>query len=130
MPLPQFKSNHNDKFQDLGSIEDYFKTFGNFECRIIDIEEPNIKLLIISEEEVETIMTCSQKLSKIIKDNSGFPKGMNAYRILRIVNLNSKPFIRISVNMNIDWDGSSEVYDDVMNNQAYNGNLIMSYKIT
>ena len=129
MPLLEFKSNHNEKFQDLGSIEEYFKVFGNFECRIIDIDEPNIKLLIISEEEVETIMLCSQKLSKIIKENNGFPKGMNSYRILRIVNSNSKPFIRVSVNMTIDWDGSIEVFDDVMKNEVYKGNLVLSYKI-
>jgi hypothetical protein len=129
MPLLEFKSNHNEKFQDLGSIEEYFKVFGNFECRIIDIDEPNIKLLIISEEEVETIMLCSQKLSKIIKENNGFPKGMNSYRILRIVNSNSKPFIRVSVNMTIDWDGSNEVLDDVMKNEVYKGNLVLSYKI-
>ncbi len=129
MPALEFKSNHNDKFQDLGSIEEYFKKFGDFECRIIDIDEPNIKLLIKSVEEVETTMICSQKLSKIIKENKGFPKGMNGYRILRIVNSNSKPFIRVSVNMKIDWDGSSEVFDDVINNEVYKGNLVLSYKI-
>ena len=128
MPPLEFKSNHNEKFQDLGSIEEYFKIFGDFECRIIDIDEPNIKLLIISEEEVETIMLCSQKLSKIIKENNGFPKGMNSYRILRIVNSNSRPFIRVSVNMTIDWDGSSVVFDDVMKNEVYKGNLVLSYK--
>jgi hypothetical protein len=129
MPALEFKSNHNEKFQDLGSIEEYFKKFGDFECRIIDINEPNIKLLIISVEEVETTMICSQKLSNIIKENKGFPKGMNGYRILRIVNSNSKPFIRVSVNMKIDWDGSSEVFDDVINNEVYKGNLVLSYKI-
>lgn len=129
MPPLEFKSNQNKKFQDLGSIEEYFNKFGDFECRIIDIDETNIKLLIISEEEVETIMLCSQKLSKIIKENNGFPKGMNNYRILRIVNSNNKPFIRVSVNMNIDWDGSSEVFDDVMKNEIYKGNLVLSFKI-
>jgi hypothetical protein len=129
MPPLEFKSNHNEKFQDLGSIEEYFKMYGDFECRIIDIDEPNIKLLIISDEEVETIMSCSQKLSKIIKENKGFPKGMNNYRILRIVNPNSKPYIRVSVNMTIDWDGSSEVLDDVMKNNIYQGNLLLSYKV-
>lgn len=129
MPPLEFKSNQNDKFQDLGSIEEYFKIFGDFECKIIDINDPNIKLLIISEEEVETVMVCSQKLSKIIKENNGFPKGMNGYRILRIVNSNSKPFIRVSVNMKIEWDGSTEVLDDVMKNEIYKGNLVLSYKI-
>jgi hypothetical protein len=54
---------------------------------------------------------------------------MNNYRILRIVNPNSKPFIRVSVNMTIDWDGSSEVLDDVMKNNIYQGNLLLSYKV-
>ena len=58
MPPLEFKSNQNEKFQDLGSIEEYFKIYGDFECRIID--EPKIKLLIISDEEVETLMSCSQ----------------------------------------------------------------------
>jgi hypothetical protein len=58
LPL-EFKSNQH-KFQDLGSIEEYFKIYGDFECRIIDIDEPSIKLLIISDEEVETLMSCSQ----------------------------------------------------------------------
>ena len=31
MPALELKSNHNEKFQDLGSIEEYFKVFGNFE---------------------------------------------------------------------------------------------------
>ena len=129
MPPLEFKSNQNEKFQDLGSIEEYFNKFGDFECRIMDIDETNIKLLIISDEEVETTMICSQKLSKIIKENKGFPNGMNNYRILRIVNSNSKPFIRVSVNMKIEWDGSTEVLDDVMKNEIYKGNLVLSYKI-
>ena len=82
-----------------------------------------------ADEEVETIMSCSQKLSKIIKENKGFPKGINNYRILRIVNPNSKPFIRVSVNMTIDWDGSSEVLDDLIKNNIYQGNLVISYKV-
>jgi hypothetical protein len=60
MPPLEFKSNQNEKFQDHVSIEEYFKIYGDFECRIIDIDEPNIKLLIISDEEVETLMSCSQ----------------------------------------------------------------------
>ena len=79
MPPLEFKSNHNEKFQDLGSIEEYFKIYGDFECRIIDIDEPNIKLLIISDEEVETIMSCSQKLSKIIKENKNIENSLKYY---------------------------------------------------
>ncbi len=36
MPLLDFKSNHNEKFQDFGSKEEYFKKYGDLECRIID----------------------------------------------------------------------------------------------
>jgi hypothetical protein len=86
----------DDKFEDLGSIEDFFSSYGDCSVSIDNIDEPNIRLTIVSEQ------FCSNPLSSIIRQNGGFPEGMGKYRILRITKEDGSSYIRLSQSIDID----------------------------
>jgi hypothetical protein len=124
-----FKLKGNSKFQDLGSLDEYFDKYGETDCYIEDLKSSNIKLLFKTKDEIEIILTCSQQLSDIIKKNSGFPQGMENYRVLRILKDNGDSYIRISINMELDGDKNGFVFDDMEKYKNFTGNKIITYKI-
>lgn len=92
----------NDKFEDLGSMDDFFSQYGDCSVSIDKIDEPNIKLSIISVEGIEFKILCSTSLSKIIFQNNGFPEGMEKYRVQRITRDDGSKYIRITQSIEID----------------------------
>jgi len=107
MPL-LFKK--DDKFEDLGSVEEFFSRYGDCSVSIDDIDEPNIRLTIISNQEIEFKLLCSNALSEIIRQETGFPKGMERYRILRITKNDGTSYIRVSQSIDIDLNqANSEI---------------------
>lgn len=92
----------DDKFEDLGSLEEFLSSYGNSSVSIDNIDEPNIRLTIVSEQEIEFKLYCSNPLSSIIRQNGGFPEGMEKYRILRITKEDGSSYIRVSQSIDID----------------------------
>lgn len=92
----------DEKFEDFGSLEEYFKNYGDCTVSIEDIEEPNIKLIIISNQEIEFRLLCSIPLSNIIRQKGGFPEEMDGYRVLRIKKNDVESYFRVSQSIDID----------------------------
>jgi len=92
----------DDKFEDLGSIEEFLSKFGDCSVSIDNIDEPNIRLTIISDQEIEFKILCSNPLSDIIRQEGDFPQGMERYRILRITRNDRNSYIRVSQSIDID----------------------------
>lgn len=91
-----------DKFEDLGSIEEFLSSYGDCSVSIDDIDEPNIRISIVSNQEIEFKILCSTPLSSIIRQNGGFPEGMEKYRILKITKDDGSKYIRVSQSVDID----------------------------
>lgn len=122
MPLV-FKK--DDKFEDLGSIEEFFSDYGDSSVSIEDIDEINIRLTIVSNQEIKFEILCSTPLSSIIRQNGGFPDGMEKYRILKITKDDGRKYIRVS--QSIDIDGSLPDSERLEN--TLKGNVRKFFKI-
>lgn len=115
----------DDKFEDLGSIEEFLSSYGDCSVSIDDIDEPNIGLTIVSNQEIEFKILCSTPLSSIIRQNGGFPEGMEKYRILKITKDDGSKYIRVS--QSIDIDGSHP--DSERLERTLKGNVRQFFKI-
>ena len=98
----------NEKFKDLGSLDDFFNSYGECVVSIEDIEKTNIQLSIVSDQQIEFKLMCSQPLSDIIREEKGFPFGMEKYRIYRISEANGNCYIRISQSIMIEYNESND----------------------
>ncbi len=92
----------DEKFEDFGSLEEFFSKYGDCSVEIDDIDEPNIRLIFISNQDIEIRFLCSVPLSDIIRQEGGFPIGMDGYRILRITKNDGSSYFRISQSIDID----------------------------
>jgi hypothetical protein len=99
-----FEFKKGDKFEDLGSLEEFCKNFGKCKIKIQDKAEKRITLNIKSIQDVEIKILCSIALSEIIRNTKGFPKDFQDYRLLRITNINGKKMIRLSQKIAYDVD--------------------------
>ena len=117
----------DDKFEDLGSIEEFFSSYGDCSVSIDDIDEPNIRLTIISEQDIEFNLFCSKSLSNIIRQNGGFPEGMGKYRILRITKEDGRNYIRVSQSVDIDASVDNPEIERLINTMK--GNIRQFIKI-
>jgi hypothetical protein len=124
MPLIFEKDN---KFEDLGSLEEFLSSYGDCLVSIDDINEPNIRLTIVSEQEIEFKILCSNPLSKIIQENGGFPEVIEMYRIIRIKKKDGGSYIRVSQSINIDVSKPNSEVEKLKN--TVKGNIIYSFKI-
>jgi hypothetical protein len=122
MPLV-FKK--DDKWENLGSIDEFFSSYGDCSVSIDDINEPNIRLSIVSNQEIEFKLLCSTSLSSIIRQNGGFPLGMGKYIIYKITEGNGSKYIRVSQSIEIDVNHpESERLEHLLK-----GNVIKVFKI-
>lgn len=92
----------DEKFEDFGSLEEFFSKYGDCSVEIDDIDEPNIRLIFTSNQDIEIRFLCSIPLSDIIRQEGGFPIGMEGYRILRITKNDGSSYFRISQSIDID----------------------------
>jgi hypothetical protein len=98
----------DEKFEDLGSLDDFFNSYGDCDVSIEDIEKTNIQLTIVSNQQIEFKLVCSQALSNIIREENGFPFGMEKYRIYRICEPDGNCYIRISQSIMIEYNSSND----------------------
>ena len=119
----------DDKFEDLGSLKDYYKNYGTCKISIDNIKDSNIVLNIKSSQEIQFTLLCSYALSNIIKKQKSFPEKFENYRILRIKRDNEEKFIRVSQNIDIEENQSlsNEGFDELIN--SLEGNVRISYTI-
>jgi hypothetical protein len=115
----------DDKFEDLGSIEEFFSGYGDSSVSIEDIDEINIRLTIVSNQEIKFEILCSTRLSSIIRQYGGFPDEMEKYRILKITKNDGSKYIRVS--QSIDIDGS--LPDSEILEKRLKGNVRQFFKI-
>ena len=118
----------DDKFEDLGSFEDFFNNYGDCSVSIDHIDKPNIQLTVISNQEIEFKLVCSLPLSNIIREEKGFPTGMEKYRILRISRQDSSSYIRVSQSVDIELDISNSNVMDLDNKQRGNKRFVFKIK--
>lgn len=113
------------KYEDLGSLDDFFSKYGDCSVSIENIDKANIPLSIISNQEIEFKLYCSYALSDIIRQQQGFPHDMENYRILRITNSDGSNYIRVSQSINIK-KSIDECFDEV---EKLKGNVRIVFNI-
>lgn len=126
MPL-DFKK--NEKFEDLGSLNEFLSNYGNYQISIHNVESENILLIINSEQEIELQIYCSKNLSKLIKTEEDFYKDITNYRVLRITNDNGNKYIRVSQSVIINGDPSISVFDNIEKVKKLKGNLAITFNL-
>lgn len=91
-------------FEDLGSLNDFCSKFGACEVSIINFKDRNICLSIMSNEEIEFKLYCSESLSNIIKETNDFPNEFINYRVKRVTRDDGSKYIRLTQAIDIRMD--------------------------
>ena len=118
----------NDKFEDLGSLKEYFSNYGECKISIDNINDSNIVLTIKSSQEIQFTLLCSYALSNIIKKQKSFPEKFEYYRILRTKKENGEEYIIVSQNIEVDGNKLSDEEFDKLTNSV-EGNIRISYTV-
>lgn len=119
----------NDKFEHLGTLEDFFKDYGDCHGIIGDINEPNIKLNIKSEQEIEFTIYCSKPLSEIIRNSRTIPEYMNQYNLYRIIDSFGNKYIRVTQEILVNNDPNLDLIDNAKLYENIKGSVKISFNL-
>lgn len=120
-------ASENDKYEDLGTLQEFCNNFGTCKIYVEDLDRRNIRLTIRSNQDVEFKLFCSAALSDIIKSKKGLPADIEKYRLLRIRKRFGSHYIRVSQSIHLEADPNNPISDEEIDKIP--GNVTISYKI-
>ncbi|MDD2382513.1 MAG: hypothetical protein WCY58_13235 [Mariniphaga sp.] len=123
----EFKNNNT--FEDLGSLEDFLKDYGDCQIEIENINEINICLIIKSEQQIDFRIYCSKPLSEIIKSNDFSFEDFMKYNLYRITNEAGQKYLRLTKEMQIDSDPDIHLMDFIKTLDQSKGSYKINIKI-
>lgn len=114
-------------FEDLGTLKEFCEKYGEYKISFEDINEYNIALTVISNQEIEFKILCSNALSEIIRNEKDLPENLTEYHVLR-VNENDKSYIRVSQSITLEANPNLDIWENMEKVKDLTGNISISFK--
>lgn len=115
------------EFEDLGTLKEFCEKYGRFKIYFEDIGDYNICLKVITYQEIEFKILCSNALSEIIRKDGKLPENIDEYHILRITTY-GRSYIRVSQSISVEGDPNLDVWENLEKVKDLPGSVSIWFK--
>lgn len=114
--------------EDLGTLKEFCEQYGECEISLENINEYNITLTVISNQEIEFKILCSNALSEIIRNEKDLPENLTEYHVVRVTG-NDKSYIRVSQSITLEADPNLDIWENMGKVKELPGNISIRMKV-
>jgi hypothetical protein len=114
-------------FEELGTLKEFCEKYGECEISFENINDYNVSLNIVSEQEIEFKILCSNALSEIIRNEKKLPENITEYNVLKVTE-NGRSYIRVSQSRNLEADPNLDFWENFEKVKDLPGSITISFK--